>query len=92
MFKTPWYDRALIKSDEGFAIRWGRDRAVYQQAGRKVTFTVDIGAGQADIFVDSISRWDDSPMARIDSDTRLRIARNVREAFEWKGFATRLVS
>ena len=90
MFRTPWYDRASIKSDEGFSVRWGRDRAVYEQSGRKLTFTVDIGAGEAFIFVDSISRWDDDPMNRIDSTERLQIAVNVKKAFEWKGFVTTL--
>ena len=92
MFKTPWYDSSVIKSDEGFSVKWGRDSAVYQQAGRKLTFTVDIGAGQADIFVDSISRWDDTPIVQISSETRFEIAKNVQQAFEWKGFVTRLIA
>ena len=92
MFKAPWYDSALIKSDDGFTVRWDRDRAVYEESRRQLTFTVDIGAGEANVFVDSISRWDDDPAHRVDSATRLRIAKNVQDAFEWRGFTTRLVS
>jgi hypothetical protein len=90
MFKTHWYDSSLIESTDGFSVRWDRDHAVYEESGRKLTFTVDIGGGGADIFVDSISRWDDDPMYRIDAATRQRIAKNVQESFEWKGFATQL--
>ena len=86
MFKTPWFDRALIESDEGFSVRWGQDWVIYNENGRKLTFTVDIGAGGANIFVGSITRWDDEPSVQIDSSTQSRIAENARRALDWKGF------
>ena len=51
MFKTPWFDKALIRSDEGFSLRWGRDWATYNENERKLTFTIDVGGQGASIFV-----------------------------------------
>jgi hypothetical protein len=86
MFNTPWYDRALIKSDEGFALRWGGDSATYVERGRKLTLTVDIGAGGANVFVETVSRWDDDPATIINRETQCQIVDNVKRALEWKGF------
>ena len=90
MFKTPWYDKASIRSDEGFSLGWGRDWAIYEENGRKLTLTIDVGAGRANIFLVTISRWDDNPSDAVDATTQRRIADNVRRALERKGLSTRL--
>jgi hypothetical protein len=90
MFKTPWYDRALIISDDGYSLRWGQDWAIYQEGGRKLTLTIDVGGSGASIFVGSVTRWDDDPSRVIDSSTQGRIVENVRRALESKGLDVQL--
>jgi hypothetical protein len=85
MFKTQWFDRSLIRSDSGFSLRWGQDWATYEEGGRKLTLTLDIGGSGATVFLGSITRWDDAPTQVIDETTQNRIAENVRDALVWKG-------
>jgi len=90
MFTTPWYYRAMIKSDDGYSIRWGQDWATYQEGGRQLTLTIDVGGSGASIFIGSVTRWDDDPTHMIDSTTQSRIVHNVRQALESKGFRVEL--
>ena len=91
MFKTPWFDKALIRSDEGFSLRWGQDWATYNENERKLTFTIDVGGQGASIFVGSVTRWDDQPFHPVEPETQMRIVRNVQRALEWKGFQVELI-
>lgn len=90
MFTTPWYDRALIKSDDGYSIRWGQDWETYQEGGRQLTLTIDVGGSGASILIGSVTRWDDDSTHMIDSTTQSRIIDNVRQALESKGFRVEL--
>jgi hypothetical protein len=92
MFKTPWFDRSLIKTDEGYSVRWGKDWAIYEENGRKLTLTTDVGGGGATIFIGSVSRWDADASVQIDPETRSRIVENVRRALAWKGFEVSILA
>jgi hypothetical protein len=91
MFKTPWFNRALIESDEGYSVRWGQDWAIYCEGHRELTLTIDVGGSGASIFVGSVTRWDDDSSTTIPADTQMRIVENVRRALEWKRFRVDLV-
>jgi len=92
MFNTPWYDKALIRSDDGFSLRWGQDWATYEENGRKLTLTIDVGGSGATVFLDTISRWDDNPSEVVDALTQRRIAGNVMSALTWKGFSAEVMA
>jgi hypothetical protein len=89
--KRKWYEHGTgaIESDEGFSVFLGRDALAYRENGRKMTITVDSGAGQAVVFKVSIGRWEDDPAHLADDETRTRIENNVRRVLEWMGWNVR---
>ncbi len=83
--KRRWLRRGWIDSDEGFSVAFGRDTLIYRECGRKMSITVDVGAGQANVFTESIGRWDDDPNNRVSDAIRQRIADNIKRALESQG-------
>lgn len=70
---------------------FGRDSLVYRESGREMSVTVDIGADEANVFLDSIARWDDAPNQAIGEDSKRHIADNIRRALEWDHLTVRLL-
>jgi hypothetical protein len=70
---------------------FGRDIVIYREGRRKMAITADIGAGQANLFMSSIARWEDDPLETIGDETKLRIANNVKRALESQGLAVNLL-
>ena len=66
----------------------GRDAIVYHEGSRKMTITVNEGNS---IYAKTIGRWDDNPTQRISDQERVRIADNIRRAFESQGWAVRFL-
>jgi len=91
MFRTSWFNRGKITSDEGFSVSFGSDWVVYEESGRKMTLTVDVGAGGATIFEETANRWNDDLPTVVDDVVRRRIVANVKNALESQGFAVRLL-
>jgi len=50
-----------------------------------MSVTVDAYANGYDVFVSSIGRWDDDPTHSVDEKQKLRIADNIKRAFESQG-------
>ena len=92
MFTTKkWLHRGRIESDEGFSVSFGRDTVVYREFGRRMAITADVGAGQANVFANSIGRWDDDPLNAESDQAKQRIANNVKRALESQGLAVKLL-
>jgi hypothetical protein len=89
--KNKWFHRGRIESDEGFSVDFGRDIVVYYESGRRMAITADVGAGQVNIFIDTIGRWDDDPMNAVKAEEKARIANNIKRALEWRGLAVSLM-
>jgi hypothetical protein len=86
MFKRGWLlhsDR--IYSDEGFFVVPGKDCLVYNEAGRKMTMTVEMGKNGFAIYEETVGRWDDNPAISVSNDERKRVGDNVRRALESQG-------
>ena len=79
-----WLNRSRIESTEGFSIALGRDKLVYREDGRSMQITVDVGAGQVNVFVDSIGRWDDDPMNSEVEEIKQKITSKIKSALEWR--------
>lgn len=92
MFKSPWFKKWDVISDEGFSISWGRDWLLYNRAGRSMTMTVDAGGRGPiiTIFADTANRWDDDPSTEVDESTRRTVLNDVKRALEWKGLSVTL--
>ncbi|HEU5334524.1 MAG TPA: hypothetical protein VFU27_01095 [Terriglobales bacterium] len=91
MFTKKLFSGGRIDSDDGFSVLFGRDSLAYRESGRKMSVTVDIGAGEANVFLDSIARWDDDPNHAIGEEAKRRIADNIRRALEWGHLTVRLL-
>ncbi len=91
MFKKKLFSGGRIDSDEGFSVIFGRDSLIYRESGRNMSVTVDIGGDEANVFLDSIARWDDAPNQAIGEDSKRRIADNIRRALEWNHLTVRLL-
>jgi hypothetical protein len=92
MFKNNrWFHRGRIESDEGFSVAIGRDTIVYYESRRRMAVTADIAAGQANIFTNSIGRWDDDLTNSVKAEEQSRIAGNIKRALEWRGLAVSLM-
>jgi hypothetical protein len=52
--------------------------------------TADVAAGQANIFEDTIGRWDDDLTNSVKPEEKERIAHNITRALEWRGLAVSL--
>ncbi len=91
MFTKKLFSGGRIDSDEGFSVLFGRDSLVYRESGREMSVTVDIGADEANVFLDSIARWDDAPNQAIGEDSKRHIADNIRRALEWDHLTVRLL-
>jgi hypothetical protein len=91
MFKTRWYNRGKVLSDEGFSIELGQDWLVYRRGQRRMTITVDVGGSEINIFVGTANRWDDSPSTEVDEGTKWEIISDIKRGLEWKGLSVRLV-
>lgn len=76
-------------SDEGFSVSTGaRDAIVYREGNRKMTISVLDGSG---VYEETIGRWDDNPTQKIANEERMRIAENIRRAFESQGLSVYFV-
>lgn len=84
MFKTRWYNRGTILSDEGFTIWVGRDSLVYRRSSRAMTISIDCGASEINVFAPTANRWDDDLSTEVDELTKKMILDDVRRALEWK--------
>lgn len=92
MFKNnKWFHRGRIESDEGFAVAIGRSMVVYYESERRMAVTADVAAGQANIFEDTIGRWDDDLTNSVKPEEKERIAHNITRALEWRGLAVSLM-
>ena len=91
MFRTRWYNRGTIVSDEGFTIWVGRDSVVYRRSDRAMTISIDWGGSEINIFAPTANRWDDDPSAEIDKLTKDMVLDDVRRALEWKGLKVNLL-
>ena len=75
MFKRPrLFHRDRIESDEGFSVSFGRDTLIYRESEKTMSVTVDIGANEANVFRDSIGRWDHDPSDAVSDQEKQRIA------------------
>jgi len=86
-----WFSNGRVESSEGFSVAIGRDTVIYRELGRRMAITADIGAGQANVFANSIGRWDDDPLNAVSDQERLRIAKNVKCALEFRGLVVNLL-
>lgn len=91
MFKTRWYNRGKILSDEGYSIECGQDWLVYQRGSKRMTVTVDLGAREINVFVGTANRWDNDPSTEIDDLTRARVLDDIKRALEWTGLSVRML-
>jgi hypothetical protein len=89
--KNKWLHRRRIKSDEGFSVAFGRDTLVYRESGRGMAITVDVGANQANLFTNSVGRWDDDLMNTVKPEEKERIADNIKLVLEWDGLVVCLL-
>jgi hypothetical protein len=89
--KRKFFHRGHIESDEGFSVAVGRDTVVYYESGRRMAITADVGAGQANIFTNSIGRWDDDLPNSAKAEEKSRIADNIKRALEWRGLTVHLM-
>ena len=90
-FRTRWFDRAVIHSDEGFSVHPGRDRLVYCEGKRTMTVTVEMGGKGFDVFVVTIGRWDDDPQHRVDESKIGEISERITMALKSRGLDVRLL-
>jgi hypothetical protein len=91
MFRTRWYNRGRVLSDEGYSVESGRDWLVYRRASRKMTVTVDQGSREINVFVSTANRWDDAPSSEVDESTKAAILNDIRRALEWQGLKVNLL-
>jgi hypothetical protein len=89
--RNKWFHRGRVESDEGFSVALGRDTVVYYESGRRMAITADVGTGQANIFTNSIGRWDDDLSNSAKPEEKSRIADNIKRALEWRGLSVRLM-
>jgi hypothetical protein len=93
MFKTSFFHRNKIISDEGFSVTFlGRYQVRYQEGDRSILVHIEGDDVQMDIFHSSIKAWEGGNCPSIDSATDKRIVDNISRALEWRGWSVQVVT